>query len=78
MFQSIKITDDYCGSQDNDMNSWIDGHIPVNQEAAITFPERILTSLVVHQVYDYTVLFAGAKDGTITKVNFPFVQIILL
>lgn len=69
VFQSLTIKDDYCGEH-GDMNSWIDGSIPVEKEAAITFPERILTSLTVHQIYDYTVLFAGAKDGTVTKVIF--------
>jgi len=67
-FQTVDIKDDYCGSH-SDMNSWIDGHIPVTQEAAIMFPERILTALTVHQIYENTVLFAGAKDGTVTKVS---------
>lgn len=69
ILQSFEITDDYCGNSDTNLNSWIDGHIPVTGEAAVTFPEKVLTSLTVHQINDYTVLFAGTQDGSLIKVS---------
>ncbi|XP_053378077.1 plexin-A2-like [Mercenaria mercenaria] len=61
------VDDDYCGEH-REVNSPTDGTTPVGKRAAITFHGTV-TSLSIDIVNEYTVAFAGTKNGHIFKVT---------
>ncbi|XP_053378224.1 plexin-A2-like isoform X3 [Mercenaria mercenaria] len=60
------VDDDYCGKH-KEVNSPTDGTTPVSQDIAVNFHSTV-TSLTVDIVNEYTVAYAGTKNGHILKI----------
>lgn len=62
----MEVDDSYCGKYE-EVNVPTDGMLPILAEAAATF-QTTVTAITVDIVNDYTVAFAGSKQGLMYKV----------
>ena len=67
----VNLDDNYCGlpGTENNLNSPLDGKIPLEANASIVIRDVNLTSLAATTVDSHTVLFAGTSNGHIRMVS---------
>lgn len=61
----VPITEDFCGM---DVNSPLDGSLPIKAVPSLTYPDELLTSVAATAVDNRTIVFLGTDAGHLKRV----------